>query len=88
MAGNLAAPLYVPGNAAQLAEYPRMSRVYKFDAYNLGWQITDKERSAQLLGEELVQLWRQHHFDGIGISEVFEVDYSPVKLGEVNARRQ
>ena len=97
MAGILAAPLYVPGNAAQLAldpvehgsaEYPRMSRVYKFDAYNLGWQITDKERSAQWLGEELVQLWRQHQFDGIGISEVFEVDYHPGKLGEVNARRQ
>ena len=97
MSGILAAPLYVPGNAAQLAldpvehgsaEYPRMSRVYKFDAYNLGWQITDLKRSAQWLGEELVQLWRQHQFDGIGISEVFEVDYPPGKLGEVNARRQ
>ena len=117
MAGTLAAPLFAPGNAAQLAldpvehgspeyplmsrvycfddpvehgsaEYPRMSRVYRFDAYNLGWQLTDKQRSAKLLGEELLQLWRQHQFDGIGISEVFEVDYPAVSLGKVNARRQ
>ena len=97
MAGILAAPLSVPGNAAQLArdpvehgsaEYRGMSRVYKLDAYTLGWQITDLQRSAQWLAEELVQLWRQHQFDGIGISEVFEVDYPRAKLEEVNAKRQ
>ena len=96
MAGILAASLYGSGNAAQLAppryrlfsQNPRMSRVYKFDASNLGWNITDKKRSAHWLGEELVQLWRHHQFHGIGISEVFEVDYPRAKLEEVNAMRQ
>ena len=92
----LASPLD-PGNAAHIvlepaepnsAEQPVMSRVYKFDAYNLGWNITDKERSARWLGEELVQLWRNHQFDAIGLSEIFEVDYPKGKLEEVNATRR
>ena len=32
--------------------------IYVFDAYNVGWSLSDKKRTAVLLGEELVKLWR------------------------------
>ena len=32
-------------------------RSYVFDAYNVGWSLSDKKRTAELLGEELVELW-------------------------------
>ena len=44
------------------AEQLAWSRVYKLDAYNVGWNLTDQKRSAKWLSDELVQLWREHMF--------------------------
>ena len=74
--------------ATSSAEQPALSQVYKFHGYNLGWNYTDKQRSAQWLSEELVRLWNEHGFHAIGLSEVFEIEYPRTTLLEVDARRQ
>ena len=69
--------LHSPSSAGQ----PSSSLVYSFHAYNVGWNFTDKKRTAQWLGKELVQHWHEHGFNAIGISEVFEIEYAaPQKL--------
>ena len=79
-------------DAAQLVVHssrqPDMTRMYRFAAYNVGWIITDKGRSAARLADELVEVWRAHNFHAMGVSEVFEVDYPAATLDQVNARRQ
>lgn len=49
--------------------------VYRFAAYNVGWNYNDKKRSAEWLSDEIVKVWQEHSFHAIGISEIFEVDY-------------
>ena len=49
--------------------------IYVFDAYNVGWSLSDKKRTAERLGQELVQLWHDHEFHAMGLSEIYEVEY-------------
>ena len=70
------------------AEQPASCSVYSFHAYNVGWNFTDKQRTADWLGNELVRHWREHGFNAIGISEVFEVTYAARQLVAVDARRE
>ena len=80
------------GDAAQLvvssSQQSASTKVYKFASYNIGWNITDKSRSATRLANELLEVWWRHSFHAIGLSEVFEVDYPPQTLVAVNAQRQ
>ena len=46
-----------------------------FDAYNVGWNLQDRKRTAERLGQELVKLWHDHEFHAIGLSEIFEIEY-------------
>ena len=63
--------------------------IYVFDAYNVGWSLSDKKRTAELLGEELVELWRHHKFHAIGLSEIFEIEYKDEKIkNDVTMTRQ
>ena len=70
------------------AEQPASSPVYSFHAYNVGWNITDKERDAWWLGTEVVRDWKENKFHAIGISEVFEVEYLADEIEKVDHRRQ
>ena len=64
-------------------------RSYVFDAYNVGWSLTDKRRTPEHLGEELVQLWCDHHFHAIGLSEIFEIEYKDEAVrAQVKTRRE
>ena len=44
------------------AEQPASSPVYSFHAYNVGWNITDKERDAWWLGIEVARIGRRTNF--------------------------
>ena len=62
---------------------------YVFDAYNVGWNLTDKKRTPQLLAEELVAVWRHHPFHAIGLSEIFEIEYKDEALkAQAQTRRE
>ena len=63
---------------------------YVFDAYNVGWNLTDKKRTPQRLAEELVEVWCDHHqFHAIGLSEVFEIEYKDEALSaQVKTKRE
>ena len=65
-----------------------MSEAYRIAAYNVGWNITDKKRSAGLFSEDLVGVWRERQFHAIGISEIFEVDYPAVRRAGADERRR
>ena len=90
--GSSTAAQRLVGDAAQLvvssSQQSALTKVYKFASYNIGWNITDKSRSATRLANELLEVWRRHSFHAIGVSEVFEVDYPAQTLVAVNAQRQ
>ena len=74
---------------AHITEKPALSGIYKIHAYNVGWLYADKKRTAEQLSREVSRLWVDHRFHAIGISEVFEIDYSnKLLLEKVNVRRQ
>ena len=49
----LSAPLLLDANSA---EQP----VYKFAAYNVGWNYDSKKHSAELLREGIVKVWQEY----------------------------
>ena len=60
-----------------------------FDAYNVGWSLSDKKRTARRLGEELVELWHDHEFHAMGLSEIYEVEYKDAATrNEVMIKRE
>ena len=62
---------------------------YVFDAYNVGWSFTDKKRTPQRLAEELVEVWLDHHYHAIGLSEIFEIEYKDEALkAQAETRRE
>ena len=62
---------------------------YVFDACNVAWSLSDKKRTAVLLGQELVKLWHHHKFHAIGLSEIFEIEYKDEALrAQVETRRE
>ena len=69
------------------AEQPASSPVYSFHAYNVGWNITDSQREAWRLGTEVVRDWEENKFHAIGISEVFEIDYTFDEIKNADHRR-
>ena len=76
----------MPSSAAESrAAQPAM---YVFDAYNVGWSLTDKKRTPALLGDELIRLWREHAYHAIGLSEIFEIEYPPDQLPHVREKRE
>ena len=78
--------LYPDGTCSSAHDHD-FSRIYSFHSYNVGWNYSDKTRSEHWLGGEIVRLYREHGFDAIGISEIFEVEYDASKLKEVDERR-
>ena len=62
---------------------------YVFDAYNVGWNLKDRKRTAERLGQELVKLWHDHEFHAIGLSEIFEIEYKDeATRNEVMTKRE
>ena len=71
-----------------VAEQPASSPVYSFHAYNVRWNINDKQREAWWLRSQVVRDWKENKFHAIGISEVFEIDYTSDEIKNVDHCRQ
>ena len=62
---------------------------FLFAAYNVGWSLQDGRKTAKLLSQELLRVYKERRFHVIGISEIFEIDYVDLAMKEqVNERRQ